>query len=69
MLSQEKLLELDRQRVWHPYAPMPPAHPPLVVAEASGVRLRLAPATGRAGVAGVRVLGAIGVVHDRRGAA
>lgn len=42
MLSQEKLLELDRQRVWHPYAPMPPAHPPLVVAEASGVRLRLA---------------------------
>jgi adenosylmethionine-8-amino-7-oxononanoate aminotransferase len=42
MLSQEKLLELDRQRVWHPYAPMPGAYPPLVVAEASGVRLRLA---------------------------
>jgi adenosylmethionine-8-amino-7-oxononanoate aminotransferase len=45
MLSQEKLLELDRQRVWHPYAPMPPAYPPLVVAEASGVRLRLADST------------------------
>ena len=45
MLSQEKLLELDRQRVWHPYAPMPPANPPLVVAEASGVRLRLADGT------------------------
>ena len=45
MLSQEKLLELDSQRVWHPYAPMPPAYPPLVVAEASGVRLRLADGT------------------------
>jgi adenosylmethionine---8-amino-7-oxononanoate aminotransferase len=42
MLTPEKLLELDRQRVWHPYAPMPSVHPPLVVAEASGVRLRLA---------------------------
>jgi len=42
MLSTEKLLELDRQRVWHPYAPMPPASPPLVVTEARGVRLRLA---------------------------
>ena len=42
MLTTEKLLELDRQRVWHPYAPMPGAYPPLVVAEASGVRLRLA---------------------------
>jgi len=42
MLTTEKLLELDRQRVWHPYAPMPGTYPPLVVAEASGVRLRLA---------------------------
>ncbi|HEY7265831.1 MAG TPA: adenosylmethionine--8-amino-7-oxononanoate transaminase [Trebonia sp.] len=42
MLSTEKLLELDRRRVWHPYAPMPPASPPLVVTEARGVRLRLA---------------------------
>jgi adenosylmethionine-8-amino-7-oxononanoate aminotransferase len=46
MLSQEKLLELDRQRVWHPYAPMPPGYPPPVVAEASGVRLRLRLADG-----------------------
>ena len=50
MLTTEKLLELDRQRVWHPYAPMPGAYPPLVVAEASGVRLRLAPGGGREGV-------------------
>ena len=42
MLSPEKLLELDRQRVWHPYAPMPGTQPPLVVESASGVRLRLA---------------------------
>ncbi|HEX4397635.1 MAG TPA: adenosylmethionine--8-amino-7-oxononanoate transaminase [Trebonia sp.] len=47
MLTTEKLLELDRQRVWHPYAPMPGTYPPLVVAEASGVRLRLAPRGGR----------------------
>jgi len=47
MLTTEKLLELDRQRVWHPYAPMPGTYPPLVVAEASGVRLRLAPGGGR----------------------
>ena len=47
MLTTEKLLELDRQRVWHPYAPMPGAYLPLVVAEASGVRLRLAPGGGR----------------------
>jgi adenosylmethionine-8-amino-7-oxononanoate aminotransferase len=43
-----ELSELDRRRVWHPYAPMPGTHPPLVVASASGVRLRLAePAEGR----------------------
>jgi adenosylmethionine---8-amino-7-oxononanoate aminotransferase len=42
MLSPEELGELDRQRVWHPYAPMPGTHPPLVVASAAGVRLRLA---------------------------
>jgi len=36
------LLELDRQRVWHPYAAMPGTHPPLVVESACGVRLRLA---------------------------
>jgi adenosylmethionine-8-amino-7-oxononanoate aminotransferase len=38
----DKLLELDRQRVWHPYAPMPGTRDPLVVESASGVRLRLA---------------------------
>ena len=42
MPSTEKLLELDRQRVWHPYAPMPGTRPPLVVTAARGVRLRLA---------------------------
>jgi len=42
MSSPEKLLELDRQRVWHPYAPMPGTQRPLVVQSASGVRLRLA---------------------------
>jgi adenosylmethionine-8-amino-7-oxononanoate aminotransferase len=42
VLSADKLGELDRQRVWHPYAPMPGTHPPLVVASATGVRLRLA---------------------------
>jgi adenosylmethionine-8-amino-7-oxononanoate aminotransferase len=35
------LLELDRRRVWHPYAPMPAAHPPLPVVSAQGVRLKL----------------------------
>jgi adenosylmethionine---8-amino-7-oxononanoate aminotransferase len=42
MPTPEKLLELDRQRVWHPYAPMPGTQRPLVVQSASGVRLRLA---------------------------
>jgi adenosylmethionine---8-amino-7-oxononanoate aminotransferase len=42
MAAPEKLLELDRQRVWHPYAPMPGTQQPLVVESASGVRLRLA---------------------------
>jgi adenosylmethionine---8-amino-7-oxononanoate aminotransferase len=42
VLSPEKLSELDSRRVWHPYAPMPGTHQPLVVASASGVRLRLA---------------------------
>ena len=42
MLSTEKLLQLDSQRVWHPYAPMPGTRQPLVVESARGVRLRLA---------------------------
>jgi adenosylmethionine-8-amino-7-oxononanoate aminotransferase len=40
--SLEKLLEVDRARVWHPYGPMPGTRAPLVVESASGVRLRLA---------------------------
>ncbi len=42
MFSAEQLTELDRRRVWHPYAPMPASSPPLVVEKAEGVRLRLA---------------------------
>ena len=41
-MTAQELLELDRAHVWHPYASMPSAHPPLVVRSASGVRLRLA---------------------------
>ncbi|MFF3016210.1 adenosylmethionine--8-amino-7-oxononanoate transaminase [Streptomyces sp. NPDC057939] len=47
-LPASELLALDRQHVWHPYGPMPGRQEPLVVASASGVRLRLgAPAEGR----------------------
>jgi adenosylmethionine-8-amino-7-oxononanoate aminotransferase len=42
VFSSDKLSEIDRQRVWHPYGPMPATVEPLVVTEASGVRLRLA---------------------------
>jgi len=42
MTAPEKLLELDRQRVWHPYGPMPGKIRPLVVESAQGIRLRLA---------------------------
>ncbi|HYZ53466.1 MAG TPA: adenosylmethionine--8-amino-7-oxononanoate transaminase [Streptosporangiaceae bacterium] len=45
MLPAE-LAETDRLRAWHPYAPMPGTHPPLVVESASGVRLRLAAPAG-----------------------
>ncbi|EIE98117.1 adenosylmethionine--8-amino-7-oxononanoate transaminase [Saccharomonospora glauca] len=37
-----ELLRLDAAHVWHPYGPMPATVPPLLVEEASGVRLRLA---------------------------
>ncbi|MEY7971968.1 adenosylmethionine--8-amino-7-oxononanoate transaminase [Saccharomonospora xinjiangensis] len=37
-----ELLRLDAHHVWHPYGPMPATVPPLLVEEASGVRLRLA---------------------------
>jgi adenosylmethionine-8-amino-7-oxononanoate aminotransferase len=40
--SVDKLAEVDRARVWHPYAPMPGTISPLPVVSASGVRLRLA---------------------------
>ena len=36
------LLAADRAHVWHPYAAMPAALPPLPVVSAEGVRLRLA---------------------------
>jgi adenosylmethionine-8-amino-7-oxononanoate aminotransferase len=42
VFSPEKISELDRHRVWHPYAPMPGTQQPLVVTSAGGVRLRLA---------------------------
>ncbi|MEV5379167.1 adenosylmethionine--8-amino-7-oxononanoate transaminase [Streptomyces nondiastaticus] len=46
-LTPGELLALDRQHVWHPYGPMPGRQEPLLVASASGVRLRLAePACG-----------------------
>jgi adenosylmethionine-8-amino-7-oxononanoate aminotransferase len=38
----DELIALDRAHVWHPYGPMPGTADPLVVEEASGVRLRLA---------------------------
>jgi adenosylmethionine-8-amino-7-oxononanoate aminotransferase len=38
----DALLAYDREHVWHPYASLPAAQPPLLVESASGVRLRLA---------------------------
>ena len=38
----KELLELDRERVWHPYGALPAAMAPLPVVSAEGVRLRLA---------------------------
>ena len=40
-MTAAELLALDRRHVWHPYAPMPGRHEPLVVESAEGVRLRL----------------------------
>jgi adenosylmethionine-8-amino-7-oxononanoate aminotransferase len=45
VLTPDKLTELDRRRVWHPYAPMPARVPPLVVKSAAGARIRLADGT------------------------
>ncbi len=48
-MTPDELLATDREHVWHPYAAMPGPVDPLPVAEADGVRLRLAaPAAGRA---------------------
>jgi adenosylmethionine-8-amino-7-oxononanoate aminotransferase len=38
----DDLLALDRERVWHPYSPLPAVGAPLPVVSAEGVRLRLA---------------------------
>ncbi|GHH51370.1 adenosylmethionine-8-amino-7-oxononanoate aminotransferase [Lentzea cavernae] len=42
MQRVDDLLKLDQAHVWHPYGPMPGTQEPLLVAEASGVRLTLA---------------------------
>ncbi|MFX0594905.1 adenosylmethionine--8-amino-7-oxononanoate transaminase [Melissospora conviva] len=41
-MPEPELLAADRRHVWHPYAPMPGTADPYLVAEAAGVRLRLA---------------------------
>jgi adenosylmethionine---8-amino-7-oxononanoate aminotransferase len=41
LLDADELLALDREHVWHPYAPLPAATPSLAVASAQGVRMRL----------------------------
>ncbi|MGQ0481559.1 MAG: adenosylmethionine--8-amino-7-oxononanoate transaminase [Pseudonocardia sp.] len=41
-MTPEELLAADREHVWHPYAPLPASAPALPVADARGVRLRLA---------------------------
>jgi adenosylmethionine---8-amino-7-oxononanoate aminotransferase len=42
LANSRTLLEWDRRHVWHPYGAMPATRPPLLVASAQGVRLRLA---------------------------
>jgi len=37
-----ELAEFDRDHVWHPYSPLPPPVPPLMVVDARGTRIRLA---------------------------
>ncbi|MBA4503877.1 adenosylmethionine--8-amino-7-oxononanoate transaminase [Corynebacterium sanguinis] len=41
-MDEAHLLDLDAHHVWHPYGAFPPTTAPLVVASASGVRLKLA---------------------------
>lgn len=45
-LTPGRLLDLDREHVWHPYAPMPGTGRPLLIESAAGVRLRLAEPVG-----------------------
>ncbi len=42
MTDWDRLLALDRERVWHPYGALPAALAPMPVLAAEGVRLRLA---------------------------
>jgi len=49
--APQPLVERDRARVWHPYAPMPASLPPVPVVGAEGTRLRLS--DGRAVVDGM----------------
>jgi len=44
-MTPQELLAFDREHVWHPYAPMPAAHPAHPVVSARGVRLTLADGT------------------------
>lgn len=41
-MNTDELIALDKQHVWHPYAPMPATSDPLLVEEAFGTRLKLA---------------------------
>jgi adenosylmethionine---8-amino-7-oxononanoate aminotransferase len=41
VLTPAAIANVDRNRVWHPYAPMPGTVPPLIVRSAAGTRLRL----------------------------
>lgn len=40
-MNEQEILALDAAHVWHPYAALPTAAPPRVVASASGVRLTM----------------------------
>ena len=41
LLPDNGWLDFERTHVWHPYAPLKGANPPLPVRSASGVRLTL----------------------------
>ena len=44
-VTGESLVDRDRRRLWHPYAPMPAVVDPIVVTSARGVRLTLSDGT------------------------